>query len=118
MLACTETVTLVHPIREDDGDTYVCTVIHGASWYRKAVVWLDGDGAKPVPVCKVRIPAGDMPEGVVPEEADWLVRGVVERVQRAPADFEEREYMLITAVGDNCRGRLPHWALSGGGRQR
>ena len=117
MLACTETVTLVHPVREDDGDAYVCTVIRGASWYRKAVIAPDGDGAKPVPVCKVRIPAGDMPQGVVPEEGDYLVRGVLEAVQRAPADFAGRDYMLITSVSDNCRGRLQHWALSGGGRQ-
>ena len=118
MLACTETVTLVHPVREDDGDNYTCTVIHGASWYRKAVIALDGDGAKPVPVCKVRIPAENMPEGVTPEEGDYLVRGVVESIQRAPAEFAEREYMLVTTVGDNRRGRLQHWALSGGGRQR
>lgn len=116
MLACAETVTLVHPVREDDGDTYVCTVIQGASWYRKAVITPDGDGARPVPVCKARIPAGDMPEGITPEEGDYLVRGVLETVRRAPADFAEREYMLATVVGDNRRGRLRHWFLSGGGQ--
>ena len=118
MLACTEIVTLVHPVREDDGDTYTCTIIRGASWYRKAVIAPDKDGATPVPVCKVRIPAENMPEGVIPEEGDYLVRGELEAVQRAPADFVEMEYMLATAVGDNRRGRLQHWALSGGGRQR
>lgn len=115
MLVCAETVTLVHPVRGDDGDAYICTVIHGASWYRKAVVVLDGDGAKPVPVCKVRIPAENMPDGAVPEEGDYLVRGVLEAVQRAPADFSQREYVLLTTVGDNRRGRYPHWFLSGGG---
>lgn len=114
MLVCTETVTLVHPVRGDDGDAYTCTVIKGASWYRKAVVALDGDGAKPVPVCKVRIPAEDMPEGTAPEEGDYLVRGVLEAVQRAPADFAGREYVLLSTVGDNRRGRFPHWFLSGG----
>lgn len=118
MLACTETVTLVHPIREDDGDTYFCTVIHGASWYRKAAIIADGDGAKPAPVCKVRIPAENMPRGITPEEGDYVVRGELEGVQRAPADFSEREYMLATVVGDNRRGALQHWSLSGGGRQR
>ena len=118
MLACTETVTLVHPVREDDSDTYVCTIIHGASWYRKAVITQSADGAKPVPVCKVRIPAENMPEGTTPEEGDYLVRGVLEAVQRAPADFAGMEYMLATAVGDNRRGKLRHWSLSGGGRQR
>lgn len=117
MLACTETVTLVRPIREDDGDRYTCAVIHGASWYRKAVVALDGNGAKPVPVCKVRIPVEVMPEGIAPEEGDYLVRGLLEAVQRAPADFADLEYILLTTVGDNRRGRFPHWFLSGGGRK-
>lgn len=117
MLACTEMVTLIHPIRGDDSDTYRCTVIRGASWYRKAVIATDGDGAKPVPVCKVRVPAGNMPEGVIPSEGDYLVRGVLESVQRAPADFAEMEYMLATVVGDNRRGRNQHWFLSGGVRR-
>lgn len=118
MLACTETVTLVHPVREDDGDAYLCTVIRGASWYRKAVIAPDGDGAKPAPVCKVRIPAENMQPGVTPEEGDYLVRGTLEAVQRAPADFAGMEYMLATTVGDNRRGRFRHWFMSGGGRQR
>lgn len=116
MLACTETVTLVHPIRGDDSDSYRCTVIRGASWYRKAVVSLSVDGAKPVSVCKVRVPKENMPESVSPEEGDYLVRGELTKVNRAPADLEEREYTLLTSVGDNCRGRFPHWSLSGGGR--
>lgn len=116
MIACTDTVTLVHPVRGDDGDTYVCTSIHGASWYRKAVIAPDGDGAKPAPVCKARIPAENMPEGVIPEEGDYLVRGALETVRRAPGDFAQREYMLVTVAGDNRRGRLQHWFLSGGGR--
>lgn len=117
MLACTETVTLVHPIRGDDGDTYACTVIHGASWHRKAVIAQDGNGAKPVPVCRVRIPAGNMPEDMSPEEGDYLVRGVLEAARRVPADFGGMEYMLATTVGDNRRGRLQHWFLSGGGQK-
>lgn len=115
MLACTETVTLVRPLRRDDGDAYVCTVIQGASWHRKAVVTLDGDGARPAPVCRVRVPAERMPQGLAPQEGDYLVRGVLEAVQRAPADLAGREYVLLTTVGDNRRGRFPHWFLSGGG---
>lgn len=116
MLACTETVTLVHPNRVDDGDSYLCTVIRGASWYRKSVISLSVDGAKPVPVCKARIPAENMPDGVSPEEGDYLVRGELAAVSRAPADLEGYEYAMLTSVGDNRRGRFPHWALSGGGR--
>lgn len=114
MLACTEAVTLVRPIRGEDSDAYTCTVIHGASWYRKGVIALDGDGAKPVPVCKVRIPAENMPQGVPPGEGDYLVRGALGAVRRAPADFAHLEYVLLTTVGDNRRGRFPHWFLSGG----
>lgn len=114
VLACTETVTLIHPVREDDGDRYTCTAIHGASWRRKGVVALDGDGARPVPICKVRIPAENMPQGVSPGEGDYLVRGLLEAVRRAPADLAGREYVLLSTVGDNRRGRFPHWFLSGG----
>jgi len=116
VLACTETVTLVHPIRADDGDAYACIPIHGASWHRKAAIAPDGDGARPTPISKARIPAGNMPEGVIPGEGDYLVRGVLETVGRAPNDFAQREYMLVTVVGDNRRGRLRHWFLSGGGQ--
>ncbi len=114
MLACTETVTLVHPIRGDDGDTYICTVIQGASWYQKAAISVGGDGAGPFPTCKARIPAEHMPDGIAPEEGDYLVRGALDTVNRAPADLADREYALITTVGDNCRGRFPHWLLQGG----
>lgn len=117
MLACRETVTLVHPVRGEDSDAYLCTVIRGASWYRKAVISLDGDGAKPVPVCRARIPEENMPRGVRPEEGDWLVRGALAAISRAPADLAGREYTLVTAVGDNRRGRFPHWLLSGGGQR-
>ena len=96
MLACIETVTLIHPVREDDGDSYECAVIQGASWYRKTAVALDENGAVPVPVCKVRIPAGNMPGTVAPKEGDYLVRGVMESVRRAPADFSAREYARVT----------------------
>lgn len=115
MLACTEAVTLVRPLRGDDGDSYACTILQGASWHRKAVVAVDGDGAKPAPVCRVRIPVERMPQGLAPQEGDYLVRGELEKVRRAPADFACREYTLLTTVGDNRRGRFPHWFLSGGG---
>ncbi len=114
MLACTETVTLVHPIRGDDSDSYRCTVIHGASWYRKAVISISVDGAKPVPVCKARVPEKNMPEGIFPKEGDYLVRGKLSAVLRVPVDLEGREYMMLTTVGNNRRGRFPHWFLSGG----
>lgn len=113
MLLCNETVTLVQAVRGKDGETYTCTPLTGASWYGKAVTIPTADGARIQNTYKVRLPAGTMPEGMKPRAGDYLVRGVVAAVTRAPADFAGMEYFLISAVGDNLRGRLRHWAVSG-----
>lgn len=113
MLLCSETVTLVQAVRGDNGETYACTPVAGASWYGKAVTVPSADGARVQNTYKVRIPADSMPPGVTPRTGDYLVRGAVTQVTRAPADFAAREYFLISAVGDNRRGRLQHWAVSG-----
>ena len=113
MLMCNETVTLVQAVRGDNGETYTCTPLNDASWYGKAVTIPTADGARIQNTYKVRLPAGTMPEGMKPCAGDYLVRGVVVVVTRAPADFADREYFLISAVGDNRRGRLQHWAVSG-----
>ena len=113
MLMCTETVTLIHAVHGKNGETYTCTPLTGASWYGKAVTVPSADGARIQNTYKARIPAGNMPDGVTPCTGDYLVRGTVAQVTRAPADFEDREYFLISAVGDNRRGRLQHWAVSG-----
>lgn len=110
MLGCDKTVTLV---RYGDDERYACTVIHGASWFSKQVVAVSEDGAKPVNMLQCRIPAENMPAGLEPRAGDNLVLGGLEAVERL-ADLEGRTYFQITAVGDNRRGRLSHWALSGG----
>lgn len=110
MLMCEETVTLVHEERTDDGESYVCTVIQGASWYGKAAMAQTTEGITPQNTYKSRFPATVL---VQPHKGDFLVRGVVEIVKRAPADLKGREYFCITAVGDNRRGRLQHWTVSG-----
>ncbi|HIY38449.1 MAG TPA: hypothetical protein H9835_04825 [Candidatus Agathobaculum merdigallinarum] len=113
MLMCTETVTLIRAVRGKDGETYTCTPLAGASWYGKAVTVPSADGARIQNTYKARIPAENMPDGVTPCTGDYLVRGTVAQVTRAPADFAGMEYFLISAVGDNRRGRLQHWAVSG-----
>lgn len=113
MLMCTENVTLVHLVSGDDGETYTCTQVLGASWYGKAMATPTAEGARIQNTYQARIPAGHMPEGVTPCKGDYLVRGSLDTVTRAPADFAGREYMRISAVSDNRRGRLQHWAVSG-----
>lgn len=111
MLACNEVLTLVRHIREKDGDRYECSAVPCASWFRKEIVAISPDGAKPVNTCICRIPGETvMPE---PHAGDYLVRGIVRDVSRAPNDFGGLDYMQITSVGDNRRGGLPHWRVSG-----
>lgn len=112
MLACSEVLTLVRHIREDDGDRYECAAIHGGSWYRKTSIALSGDGAKPVGTCSVRFPPEAL-DGAGPKVGDYLVRGRLSAVQRAPKDFGGLDYIQVTTVSDNRRGRLPHWGVSG-----
>ena len=109
MLMCSETVTLV---RLDENDEYQCTVIEGASWYGKAQITQQQDGFVGGMVVKARIPEENMPEGVTPKEKDVLARGRVENVDTLQ-DLKRVEHFKIMTVGDNRRGRNPHWAVSG-----
>lgn len=108
MLACDKTATLVRL----EGERYSCTALKGVSWFAKTVAAVSTDGAKPVNILKVRIPENVMPEGVIPRPGDFLVLGVLEAMER-PADLLGREYFQVTAVGDNRRGGLRHWSVSG-----
>lgn len=109
MLMCSETVTLV---RLDENDEYQCTVIEGASWYGKAQITQQQDGFVGGMVVKVRIPEENMPDGVTPGAKDVLARGRVETVNTLQ-DLKRVEHFKIMTVGDNRRGRNPHWAVSG-----
>lgn len=110
MLGCTETITLVHHISEDDGDRYVCFSVNNASWFSKITIATTADGAKPVNTFDVRIM--DALEGHIPELGDFCVHGVVEHVSK-PSDLKGVEHFRITAIGKNYRGTLPHWRVSG-----
>ena len=113
MLMCDDTITLVQPCRGDDGETYVCTTISGASWYGKAVTEMTTKGAQPKNQYKCRIPKDSMPADVTPRAGDFVVHGVALDVRAAPRDLCAYEYFAVTAVGDNRRGVNPHWAVSG-----
>lgn len=110
MLGCTETITLVHHIPEDDGDRYVCHTVNNASWFAKNTIATSADGAKPVNTFDVRI--FDTLEGKNPDLGDFCVKGIIEHVTK-PADLKGLEYFRITAIGKNYRGALPHWRVSG-----
>ena len=108
VLGCTETITLIHHIKDDD--TYECHTVNKASWYSKNTITTSGDGAKPVNTYDVRV-FGDF-IGITPSTGDYVVRGIIENIE-TPRDLNGVEYFRITSVSDNRRGGLPHWRLSG-----
>ena len=112
MLMCNETVTLVRHIELTDADQYECVVVSGASWYAKTAISTASQRLTTANVLKCRIPSGNLPGDKPPRKGDYLVRGVVESVS-SPADLKDTVYFAITAVGDNRRGRNPHWLVSG-----
>lgn len=109
MLGCTETVTIVHHKKGVDNDEYICTVKQDASWYKKNTISTSGDGAKPVNTYDVRILSTD---DNLAELGDYVVRGIVDNITK-PADLKGLDCFRITAIGDNRRGSLAHWRLSG-----
>ena len=109
MLGCTETVTLVHHIKDDE-DTFICQKIDKASWFSKVTISTSADGAKPVNTFEVRL-FGDL-TGVEPSLGDYVVKGIINHIEK-PADLKNTVYFRITAIGDNRRGGLPHWRVSG-----
>lgn len=109
VIGCTETVTLVHHIKGDD-DIYECHTVGKASWYEKTTISTSADGAKPVNTFDVRL-FGDL-TGVQPAKGDYIVKGIIDSVE-TPADLKNEVYFRITSIGDNRRGGLPHWRVSG-----
>lgn len=113
-LACNEKATLIHHVRTQNADTYVCHILNAISWYEKEAVDVSRDGAKPVNVCKVRIPAALIDENpaAMPQKLDFMVHGECGGIEKA-SDLQGLPYFQITAVSDNRRGHLPHVAVSG-----
>ena len=61
---------------------------------------------------KVRIPEENMPEGVKIQNGDLMARGSLQHISKAE-DLRGSEYFTVMSVGDNRRGKLSHWAVSG-----
>ncbi len=116
MLMCNETVTLVRHIKTKTSDAFTCIAIVGASWYGKTVIQAPAqmgvNGVQPANVIKVRIPEENMPEGLMIQKGDYLVRGMIAGVSNLD-DLKGREYMKAMTVSDNRRGRMQHWAVTG-----
>ena len=112
MLACTEIVTLVRHIAGEDDDTYKCVTVEGASWFAKTAIVGNGTRLTTGNVLKCRIPDGLLKDEDAPRTGDYLVRGAIASV-RKPADLKGYSHFKVEAVGDNRRGGLPHWVVSG-----
>lgn len=109
MLGCTETITLIHCVNDDD-DSYICHVIENASWFSKTSISTSADGAKPVNTFDVRF-FGDYPD-IELALGDYVVKGIVESIE-TPRDLKNEVYFRVTSISDNRRGGLPHWRVSG-----
>lgn len=109
MLGCTETITIVHHIKDDE-DAYTCTTVENASWFAKTTISTSGDGAKPTNTYDVRI-FGEI-SGVEPALGDYVVKGIIETVE-TPRDLKNEVSFRITGISDNRRAPLPHLRLSG-----
>lgn len=109
MLGCTETITLVHHVKNDD-DTYTCHTVENASWFAKTTISTSADGAKPVNTFEVRL-FGEISD-VEPSLGDYVVKGIIDSVE-TPSDLKNKVYFRITAISDNRRGGLSHWRVSG-----
>lgn len=109
MLECNKTITIVHHSKETGEDLYICKSYNDASWYKRNTITTSADGAKPVNTYEVRIMTA---EGIVAALGDYVVLGTVDGIQK-PSDLKEYDHFRITAIGDNRRGLLAHWRVSG-----
>lgn len=115
MLMCDQTATLIRLIYDEkqDAERYACTVLIGVSWYGKACVVKDENGRKAANEYRVRIPMDVADKaGVTPKRGDFLVLGAVASVS-CIEEISAHTGFVIHSVGDNRRGRSPHWAVSG-----
>ena len=109
MLECNNVITIIHHDKASDDDLYTCTIFSKASWFKKKTIVTSADGAKPVNTYDVRI-MGDVEIEVAP--GDYVVLGTLNTYE-TKSDLKEFDHFRITAIGDNRRGNLAHWRLSG-----
>lgn len=110
MLACDRTLSLVQHEAGADTDTYTIHTLANCSWYAKAKVSVTDKGLIAARAVSVRIP--NLPSGVNLKNGDFLVNGEIASVTK-PSDLAAYDYCSIVSIGDNTRGRFPHWAVIG-----
>lgn len=49
---------------------------------------------------------------ITPAPGDFVALGVIDGIEK-PSDLKGVEHFRVTSVGDNRRGKLSHWRLSG-----
>ena len=112
-LACDETITLVQLVEGEDEDTYTCTEINNASWFSKVAVTLEGEGVRSADLVKIRVPEENLPSGTTIRNGDYIVRGTISGTITKQSDLKNYERVTVISVGDNRRGELKHWAVTG-----
>lgn len=110
MLFADKTVTVVQHTAEETGDSYNCITMENASWFEKRAITSSKDGAAPANSFEVRV--FEFPEGFTPNAGDYVVKGAISAVN-SPSDLNGKEYFRIKSVGDNRRGILSHWRMTG-----
>lgn len=108
MIECNNTVTLLHAEHTNDDDFWQCVIFGNASWFKRNTITTSEKGATPSNSYESRIMTED---DINVSHGDWLVLGRVESVEK-PSDVTLDKFR-ITAIGDNRRGSLKHWRLSG-----
>lgn len=111
MLACGKTVTLVR--LNESGEGYNCSTIEGVSWHSKTQIEVKDRGVVAGNVVKVRIPAANLPEGLMPQTGDFLVLGEAKAITKQ-AELAGYVHAKVLGVGNNLRGGLPHVAVTCG----
>ena len=109
MLECKNTVTVIHHDKSTDDDLYSCTVYHNASWFKRNTIAISEKGARPSNSYECRIMGKN---DVVVALGDIVALGVVENYE-SKSDLDGIDYFSVSAIGDNRRGYLPHWRVSG-----
>lgn len=110
MLACNKTVTVIHHVKGTEKDSYTCAhYINMASWFKKVTISTAGDGAKPSNTYECRIMTDD---AIIVSPGDYVAFGVVENFTNIK-ELKNVDYFRVTAIGDNRRGFMNHWRLSG-----
>lgn len=109
MLECNKNITIVHHNKETDGDLYICKSYSNASWHKRNTITTSADGAKPVNTYEARIMTT---ESIDIALGDYVVLGSVQSIEK-PLDLKDFDHFRITAIGDNRRGLLAHWRVSG-----